>query len=128
MGFLKNLEVSFNICADLPVVDAASTELQQVQKSLSSGSKISAAKAIKASEAIQIVQDTLNEHRKQLNTKIHVMALVAGFTYPLRKIEAGGKKRKHIIGIQKPRKVMKLYLKQHNKNSKEERTIITPEK
>ena len=56
------------------------------------------------------------------------MAPVAGFKYAVRKIEAEEKKRKHIIGIQKPMKVMKLYLKQHNKNSKEETTIITPEK
>ena len=56
------------------------------------------------------------------------MSPVTGFKYTVRKIEAEGEKRKHIIGNEKPRKVMKLYLKQHNKNSKEETTIITPEK
>ena len=60
--------------------------------------------------------------------KLDPVAPVAGFKYAVRKIEAEEKKRKHIIGNKKPRKVMKLYLKQHNKNSKEGTTIITPEK
>lgn len=87
MGVASSVYLTFHFSQNIDTLGAASDELQNIQKSLFSRSKISSSKSKSTSQSLNLVQQTLDYHKFALQNNIKKLTQVSGFNAAAKKLK-----------------------------------------